>query len=78
MNEWISVKERLPDEELKKFRGLNGLENGIGHINVLGSAGKHTFRNTVEYDGKNFWYDGQLMNSRITHWMPLPEPPEEG
>lgn len=77
MSEWISVKKRLPDEELKKFRDLNGLENGIGHINVLGSTGKHTLKNTVEYDGKNFWYEGRWMNSEITHWMPLPEPPED-
>lgn len=75
---WISVKERFPDEELKKFRDLNGLKNGIGHINVLGSIGKHTLKNTVEYDGKNFWYEGRWMNSELTHWMPLPEPPEEG
>ena len=58
---WISVEERLP----KRFSRVLvwGEEEG-----AVGEA---------EYDGENFkWVEDENL-AFATHWMPLPEPPEE-
>lgn len=64
VQEWISVKDRLPEEKV----------NCIVHY-------KHAY-----YDNDDYWaigicfYDGDKfqLNSayKVTHWMPLPEPPK--
>ena len=66
MAEWISVKDILPDNEQDVLAYLNdGEETRIAPCN---------FANGV-------WFD-RTMNcvvvlSHVTHWMSLPEPPEE-
>ena len=64
VQEWISVDERLPEEKV----------NCIVHY-------KHAY-----CDNDDYWeigicfYDGEKfqLNSayKVTHWMPLPEPPK--
>lgn len=69
---WIPVTERLPEEGVPVL------------INYIGTDGK------VYADGVAvwtyygcFWWEGSLADCDsevavpITHWMPLPEPPEE-
>lgn len=58
MSEWISVKDRLPNE---KTRVLVFVPHGNRKIDIDGMVGRIWVR----------W------NGRVTHWMPLPEPPEE-
>lgn len=69
---WIQVEERLP-------------ENGVpALINYIGSNdGKyHPDGTAVWTDHGCFWWEGSLEDCDtevavpITHWMPLPEPPE--
>lgn len=60
--EWISVEDRLPD---KHTRVLCYFKYEPDSPNVV-------FENTY-YSGGHWMSDG----SRITHWMPLPTPPEE-
>ena len=63
--EWISVKDRLPQEKL--FNGLVCLENDAvleAHYSNLSTKG--------------FWslLHGQFReDNKVTHWMPLPKPP---
>jgi hypothetical protein len=69
--EWISVKEALPiDGQLVLGYGLwNGEINGAGDMMV--SSGQYRDGSVlIESD----CYDARLLG--ITHWMPLPEPPE--
>lgn len=64
VQEWISVKDRLPEEKV----------NCIVHY-------KHAY-----CDNDGYWaigicfYDGEKfqLNSayKVTHWMPIPEPPK--
>lgn len=69
MAEWISVKDRLPNEE-EIFLVYNGKSNDsyieLGFWNL---------------DKKRFeYYDNEdygLEMYDITHWMPLPKPPKE-
>lgn len=69
---WIPVTERLP-------------ENGVpAFINYIGNdGGKYHPDGTAAWtDHGCFWWEGSLEDCDtevavpITHWMPLPEPPE--
>lgn len=69
---WISVSERLPDEEELV---LILCKNGARFVGWCG----------IQYgDFERRWHIKTALNSskllnkgRVTHWMPLPEPPEE-
>ena len=70
-NSWIPCSERLPEPNefvLYVWRSKNG--------NVAVLHGWH-FENRVE----NAWHQSGIGMSRpneeVTHWMPLPEPPEK-
>ena len=60
MREWIPVEERLPDE---KFQDVLVFERGRDKATQA-----------------RFHPDGKFIRRRrtlnVTHWMPLPEPPE--
>lgn len=64
-SEWISVEERLPSsEDLERSQFHNFLvANEFGEV-----------REAV-FTGKYFTKLGSRLNG-VTHWMPLPEPPE--
>ena len=64
MSEWISVKERLPENE-----------------NEVVLATDVTYSYTARYVNDNWHcvcecFEGSSPYN-ITHWMPLPKPPEE-
>ena len=63
MSEWIPVTERLPQ---------------IGR-NVLMFSTKGRCAEG-EFDGSGWWqyrWSAWINSQEVTHWMPLPEPPEE-
>lgn len=65
MQEWISVDDRLPEEKV----------NCIVHY-------KHAYCNNDGYWAiGSCFYDGEKFQIglayKVTHWMPLPEPPKE-
>lgn len=62
MSEWISVEDRLPIHEMAL--GWDGDYQFVMMINGV----LH-----VHYNDSEGW---QRPSARITHWMPLPEPPE--
>jgi len=68
--QWVSVKERLPEKNIEVLVILKGC-----------STGKIIQRtaNTVNADDHDWESDGyEIANCwDLTHWMPLPEPPED-
>lgn len=60
---WISVKDRLPD-----VRG--------NFLVVAIEAGKYIHITLSEFS-KYFIMTGRRSYWKVTHWMPLPEPPKE-
>lgn len=65
---WISVKNRLPGEWITVLTFQPTLSDGEGLIR------------TAVYIGTGKWREAErheLMELPVTHWMPLPEKPEE-
>jgi hypothetical protein len=75
MNEWISVKDGLPNKDENDPRW------SVEVLFKTNSFGIHSGYLWLE-DGKNdFWMDTsenlEYNDKIVTHWMPLPEMPEK-
>ena len=64
---WIPVTERMPE-----------LEVSVLVLDRRGNMIVRTLRRLVSDKEAVFRPDGLAPRKNITHWMPLPEPPEEG
>jgi hypothetical protein len=62
-SEWISVKDRLPEES--------------GRYLVYAKEGERETHRTIAPFHKAFHLSGRMAYWKVTHWMPLPEPPKE-
>lgn len=71
MNEWISVKDRLPDEDGEVLIYMPN-EDWEELIAIVPFSVEH--KKFYSYSDE-VAIDQEL--KRITHWMPLPEPPKE-
>lgn len=76
---WISVKDRLPEKGpvlicfLEPFFGKFSKEIGIGYYDSPSD-----YENPEDGTGWRFWNpDRIVLGGGVTHWKPLPEPPEE-
>jgi len=93
MSDWISVKDRLPDENTEQFRylvvyGSISLRKYGPKKPIVDIAGYGSRRNDNCKDDPRGWrwethfYElGMLAPcncwiDNVTHWMPLPEPPD--
>ena len=69
MNEWISVKDRLPE-----------VPEGYERIQVIVRCCYGVDTAWVQRDTKKFYDIAGWLRSEVigvTHWMPMPEPPKE-
>ena len=67
MSGWISVKDRLPDNTFPPRDVL------VYHY----WGGEMCIDRAWYSPEKNRWRSFIGMNLKVTHWMPLPEPPKE-
>lgn len=65
---WISVEERLPDQN-----------SGNLYICLIvgGEWDQLSWYELCDFAEGQFWIQDQLYKGHVTHWMPLPEPPKE-
>jgi len=69
MSEWISVKDRLPK---KGECVLCFYDSQLHkHIDPFGRSNRIVTRELIAENGMEWANEG------VTHWMPLPEPPQE-
>lgn len=75
-SEWVSVKERLPDDE-KDGETVLAIVSGKPHKNITLC---HALMTAGYFPGEGWVVNEypEWENPTITHWMPLPELPEEG
>lgn len=66
MGEWISVKDRLPRYNRYVLTFTPTMAMPIVVDQYCGYWG----------DDDDEWYEGWWSKRKITHWMPLPEPPK--
>lgn len=72
MSEWISVKDRLPEYD----EAVLVVVSGKPHKNI-------TLEDAIELaeyaeDGWILEMWPEWMKAKVSYWMPMPEPPEEG
>ena len=70
-NEWVSVKDRLPETRSWVLCYLRGIPYG-GKIQVC------RFRDADNYVDHPYFDHYRNGFPPVSHWMPLPEPPKEG
>lgn len=66
MAEWISVKKRLPKTNRRVLVYIPELFNNI----------QTAFYARYWSENDEDWHEEWSTNMTVTHWMPLPEPPE--
>ena len=72
VQEWISVEDRLPEEDDNYI--VTACDEGC-------SAGEGIWYSTVVvvaeyYKGSWTWYDEYSLEGIVTHWMPMPKLPK--
>ena len=79
--EWISVKDRLPGDEQEVLVIAHGWD---GRLVYVGShkrveAQKSWLTGITNKSSEwSLWGWSYLKEPIVTHWLPMPEPPEEG
>ena len=74
-NEWVRVEERLPESIVNKV--LVYCENGyIGYGHYEKYQGEETWYNLESGEPFASWNLENCSPYKVTHWMPLPNPPE--
>lgn len=68
--QWISVKDRLPEKDEKCIFFATGNEEA--YIGKYAYTGKHGAVKFEKISGR------RTVLYTASHWMPLPEPPEVG
>ena len=79
--DWISVKDRLPDDEQEVLviaHGWGGRLVYVGSHKRVEAQKSWLTGITNESSEWSLWGWSYLKEPIVTHWMPLPEPPEEG
>ena len=80
-NDWINTKDKLPDkgQEVVFVSKLYSGDSGGGIYNYHVCFGEYGWENNDGFVDYTCWNDihGYEVETNITHWMPLPEPPKD-
>ena len=78
-HEWISVKDRLPEDKTNCLCFSNS--HGYSSLHMLTFYKKHRYECSSKNYFNKFWaYDsenGDFSYDDITHWRALPQPPQD-
>lgn len=79
---WISVKERMPEDDLPEDSDVKAIKVFVAIKAKNGITIRTQLRHRrVLYDTRGepfFDWEWRHSAGNVTHWMPLPEPPKEG
>ena len=71
-NEWVSVEERLPEE--KEMCLLYTPRDGIMCVGFY--AGNDNWEHKHKWKLVTAMRSSQTLTKKVTHWMPIPAPPD--
>jgi hypothetical protein len=71
LGKWISVKDRMPEEK------INPYTQDYQEVICLLSTRFGSDVRVYKFGGGHFWNGPCDIDKYITHWMYLPEPPQE-
>lgn len=74
VNEWVSVKNNLPEENVKVLIYTEYNAIAYGFFTGAYYNNRPLFAMTINRNSERSWYE----EIRVSHWMPLPEPPKGG
>lgn len=79
MSDWISVKDRLPEDKARVLiyaHERNNPETWIIDSGTYVPYGRFTFMFFLDHD-REYRFKEISSHYTVTHWQPLPEPPRE-
>ena len=81
VQEWISVKDRLPEEDGYYLAFVQGYYAKCVRTLNFAKDGRKVDEFDFDDGSKNVWYRydseyGYVTVEDVTHWMPLPQPPK--
>ena len=77
MDRWISVEERLPEQGKEVLLLVHGWEGRLHYVGKLEpSPAQKGFFGTSKASEWTIWGWSYFREPKVTHWMPLPDPPE--
>jgi len=71
---WISVKDRLPDEKQSEI--THDFEYVLC-ATTFGDVRAYKFGTPIGWSEPHFWHGAGMMDDYVTHWMPFPDMPVE-
>ena len=74
VNQWISVKDRLPEKEGEYLCYRRSLNDGYCELLRYGVIYNKGRKRTFYFFDSEY---GDVEANNVTHWMELPEPPKE-
>ena len=79
VHEWVSVKDRLPERDKEVLLIVHGWEDRLYYTGCLHrQEAERSWLTGIESKASDWmiWGFSYLREPIVTHWMPLPEPPE--
>ena len=70
--EWIFCKDQMPSES------INDNTHDFEYVlcaTTFGDVRPYKYGTPWGYNGPHFWHGAGIMDEYVTHWMPLPSPP---
>ena len=78
VNRWISVKDRLPEAVEKDVNGKIAFSDFVLVYLVYDNGFTYITNDRFRVDSKSWLHEIPGEGCKVTHWMPLPEPPKDG
>lgn len=77
--DWISVEDRLPEPGKEVLLLAHGWEGRLHYVGMLKpSPPQAGFFGVSKASDWTIWGWSYFREPKVTHWMPLPDPPETG
>lgn len=77
VNQWISVNDRLPEAVEEDVNGKIAFSKSVLVYLVYDNGFTYITNDRFRVDSKSWLHEIPGEGCKVTHWMPLPEPPKE-